>query len=49
MIKLTVKLGESEEQPTVTEWSQEDFTYGQFKYKGKNGRRNLQIRNYWFL
>ncbi|MDU1832358.1 MAG: leucine-rich repeat protein, partial [Finegoldia magna] len=35
MIKLTVKLGESEEQPTVTEWSQEDFTYGQFKYKGR--------------
>ena len=29
--------GESEqpEQPTVTEWSQEDFTYGQFKYKGR--------------
>ena len=34
MVKLTVKLGESE-QPTVTEWSQEDFTYGQFKYKGR--------------
>lgn len=29
--------GESEqpEQPTVDEWSQEDFTYGQFKYKGR--------------
>ena len=29
--------GESEqpEQPTVTEWSQEDFTYGEFKYKGR--------------
>ena len=37
IIKLTVKLGESEqpEQPTVTEWSQEDFTYGEFKYKGR--------------
>ncbi|MFR9276081.1 leucine-rich repeat protein [Finegoldia magna] len=37
MIKLTVKLGESEqpEQPTTDEWSQEDFTYGQFKYKGR--------------
>lgn len=37
MIKLTVKLGESEqpEQPTVDEWSQEDFTYGEFKYKGR--------------
>ena len=34
--KLSFK-GESEqpEQPTVTEWSQEDFTYGQFKYKGR--------------
>ena len=37
MIKLTVKLGESEqpEQPTTEKWSQEDFTYGQFKYKGR--------------
>ncbi|GAA2970007.1 leucine-rich repeat protein [Finegoldia magna] len=37
MIKLTVKLGESEqpEKPTTDEWSQEDFTYGQFKYKGR--------------
>ena len=37
MIKLTVKLGESEqpEQPTVDEWVQEDFTYGEFKYKGR--------------
>ena len=37
MIKLTVKLGESEqsEQPTTKEWSQEDFTYGEFKYKGR--------------
>lgn len=37
MIKLTVKLGESEqpEQPTTDEWSQKDFTYGQFKYKGR--------------
>lgn len=34
MIKLTVNLGESE-QPTVDEWSQEDFTYGKFKYKGR--------------
>ncbi|MDU5808885.1 MAG: leucine-rich repeat protein [Finegoldia magna] len=34
MIKLTVKLGESE-QPTTEKWSQEDFTYGQFKYKGR--------------
>lgn len=34
MIKLTVNLGESEE-PTVTEWTQEDFTYGKFKYKGR--------------
>lgn len=34
MIKLTVNLGEYE-QPTVDEWSQEDFTYGQFKYKGR--------------
>lgn len=34
MIKLTVNLGESE-QPSVDEWSQEDFTYGQFKYKGR--------------
>ncbi|MDU7926349.1 MAG: leucine-rich repeat protein, partial [Finegoldia magna] len=40
MIKLTVKLGESEqpeqpEQPTTEKWSQEDFTYGEFKYKGR--------------
>lgn len=37
MIKLTVKHGESEqpEQPTTEKWSQEDFTYGQFKYKGR--------------
>lgn len=37
MIKLTVKLGEFEqpEQPTTDAWSQEDFTYGQFKYKGR--------------
>lgn len=40
MIKLTVKLGESEqpeqpEQPATEKWSQEDFTYGQFKYKGR--------------
>lgn len=37
MIKLTVKLGESEqpEQPTTEKWTQEDFTYGQFKYKGR--------------
>lgn len=37
MIKLTVKLGESgqPEQPTTEKWSQEDFTYGQFKYKGR--------------
>lgn len=34
MIKLTVKLGKSE-QPTTEKWSQEDFTYGQFKYKGR--------------
>ena len=34
MIKLTVNLVESE-QPTVDEWSQEDFTYGKFKYKGR--------------
>ena len=34
MIKLTVNLGESE-QPTTEKWSQEDFTYGQFKYKGR--------------
>lgn len=34
MIKLTVKLGESE-QPTTDKWSQEDFTYGEFKYKGR--------------
>ena len=29
--------GESEqpEQPTTEKWSQEDFTYGQFKYKGR--------------
>lgn len=26
---------EQPEQPTVDEWSQEDFTYGQFKYKGR--------------
>lgn len=40
IIKLTVKLGESEqpeqpEQPTTEKWSQEDFTYGEFKYKGR--------------
>lgn len=37
MIKLTVKHGESEqpEQPTTEKWSQEDFTYGEFKYKGR--------------
>ena len=40
MIKLTVKLGESEqpeqpEQPTTEKWTQEDFTYGEFKYKGR--------------
>lgn len=37
IIKLTVKLGESEqpEQPTTEKWTQEDFTYGQFKYKGR--------------
>lgn len=34
MIKLTVNFGESEE-PIVDEWSQEDFTYGKFKYKGR--------------
>lgn len=34
MIKLTVNLGESE-QPTTEKWSQEDFTYGEFKYKGR--------------
>lgn len=37
MIKLTVKHGGSEqpEQPTTEKWSQEDFTYGEFKYKGR--------------
>lgn len=34
MIKLTIKLEEAE-QPTTAEWTQEDFTYGQFKYKGR--------------
>lgn len=34
MIKLTIKLEEAE-QPTTAKWTQEDFTYGQFKYKGR--------------
>ena len=34
MIKLTIKLEEAE-QPTTEKWTQEDFTYGQFKYKGR--------------
>lgn len=45
MIKLTVNLGKSEqpEQPTTEKWSQEDFTYGQFKYKGRMEEESYRL------